>query len=73
MFCYTTAACDDLAAVANTMSYTATANSDDSVGLISGGIVELLRRAAAMGCVCAREKVTVEGETFTIREQIAEG
>jgi hypothetical protein len=37
-----------------------------------GDLLDLFRRAT-MGCICAKEKINIDGSTYTVREQIAEG
>ena len=36
-------------------------------------LVDVISTLRTMGCVCARERITIDGHTYTVREQFAEG
>ena len=36
-------------------------------------LVDVISSLRNMGCVCARERITIDGHTYTVREQFAEG
>ena len=44
-----------------------------SSSLSPSSLFDVISALRTMGCVCARERITIDGHTYTVREQIAEG
>ena len=44
-----------------------------SSSLSPSSLFDVISALRTMGCVCARERIAIDGHTYTVREQIAEG